>query len=263
MALKKLNNKLNILIVDDDLLSQMFLKIVIENMGLSCDTVNSGKLAIEKIKTIQYDLILMDRQMPQMSGLETIQYLRNEMYCNTPIVVITADEIDLTKDAYINLKINDWIKKPIDEKILHQKLVKLTDLKSLDYLPHRIPTLNNQNNACINLEYLVARTNNNPILISEIIMAFLKQTPELIFAIKKNSADKIWIIVLKALHKLIPSFKILGMNKLFFELLNKIQTKAIAQNYNIGLTQLITALEKECDKAYIELNTTLIQLNKH
>lgn len=117
--------KLKILAVEDFPLNQLLLKIIIDEFGFEGDFAENGKVAIEKLQTNSYDIILMDLQMPEMSGLEATEYIRKEMNLQIPIIALTADVTmgDLEKCKAIG--INGHIAKPIDEKLLYNKILEL------------------------------------------------------------------------------------------------------------------------------------------
>jgi CheY-like chemotaxis protein len=262
MALKAIDNKLNILIVDDDLLNLLFLKIIIEGFGYACEAVNNGKLAIEKIRTMLFDLVLMDMQMPELNGLEAATIIRNELNSDIPIIATTAEDIKLNAEKYKMAGINDCIRKPIDEKILLKKILNCTIVSNKPFINYNFIEAQKNIYLSINLNFLRRHTNANAAQIVEIISAFLIQNPLLMNVIAKSVDDENWIVLQKALHKMIPSFTILGMNEIFFELVDQIQSKAIDQKKNKELIDLITTLQTECAKAYLELQAILIQINK-
>ena len=74
------NNK-QILIVDDEESIRILLKNILSNKGYKCDLASGGNECIEKCKTTEYDLILLDIYMPDLDGLETMQKLKaNNIY---------------------------------------------------------------------------------------------------------------------------------------------------------------------------------------
>src|ERR1035437_2717638 len=89
----------------------------------------------KSIKIISYDIILMDLQMPEMNGFEATKYIRNNMNSKTPIIALTADvtTVDLEKCKAVGM--NDYIAKPVDEKLLYSKIVGL--VKKLDHEKNR------------------------------------------------------------------------------------------------------------------------------
>lgn len=117
--------KIKVLVVEDVPLNQMLMKILLDDFGFERDIAENGKVAIEKMQTTSFDIILMDLQMPIMNGFEATDYIRNKINSKIPIIALTAD---VTADDLAQCKaigMNDHIAKPIDEKLLYNKIVGL------------------------------------------------------------------------------------------------------------------------------------------
>ncbi|MDI5897531.1 CheR family methyltransferase [Flavobacterium yafengii] len=117
---------IKILVVEDITLNQLLMKTILDDFGFERDIADNGKIAIEKLLVKSYDIILMDLQMPVMNGFETTEYIRNTLNLKIPIIALTADvtTVDLKKCKAVGM--NDYIAKPIDEKLLFTKIVELT-----------------------------------------------------------------------------------------------------------------------------------------
>ena len=121
--------KVRVLVVEDVLLNQLLIKIIIAEFGFEIDVANNGKSAIEMLQKNRYDIILMDLQMPEMNGFEATEYIRKEMKSTIPIIALTADVTTVDLEKCIAIGMNDYISKPIDEKLLHSKI--MTCLKEI------------------------------------------------------------------------------------------------------------------------------------
>ena len=117
--------KIKVLAVEDVLLNQLLLQIILDEFGFQRDFAENGKVAIEKLKSNTYDIVLMDLQMPEMDGLEATEYIRKNMNLKIPIIALTADVTmsDLEKCKAIGM--NGFLAKPIDEKLLYNKIIEL------------------------------------------------------------------------------------------------------------------------------------------
>ncbi len=120
-----------VLVVEDIALNQLLMKTILIDFGFECDIAGNGKIAIEKLQTKSYDIILMDLQMPEMDGFETTEYVRNTMNSKIPIIALTADvtTVDLAKCKAAGM--NDYIAKPVDERVLYNKIVDLVKKQDL------------------------------------------------------------------------------------------------------------------------------------
>ncbi|TRX39721.1 CheR family methyltransferase [Flavobacterium restrictum] len=115
-------NNIKVLVAEDMPLNQLLIKIILEDFGFQCDIAENGKIAIEKLQNNTYDIVLMDIQMPEMNGFETTEFIRNKMNSKIPIIALTADvtTVDIKKSLEVGM--NDYISKPIDEKLLYHKI---------------------------------------------------------------------------------------------------------------------------------------------
>lgn len=114
---------IKILVAEDNALNQMLIKIQLNEFGFDVDIAENGKVAIEKLRDNHYDIVLMDIQMPEMNGIETTKYIRNELKSSIPIIALTADVTspDIKKSRAIGM--NDYLSKPIDDKLLYSKII--------------------------------------------------------------------------------------------------------------------------------------------
>ena len=124
-------SKYNILIVDDNKLNSNLMIRLLERYHFNIDCVSSGDECITKIKSGEdYNMILMDDSMPEISGSETLKVIK-ELLGNDlpPVIVLTANAIFGMKEAYINLGFSDYISKPIDiselDRIINKYLNKM------------------------------------------------------------------------------------------------------------------------------------------
>ncbi|UEG49839.1 response regulator [Ferruginibacter lapsinanis] len=124
-ALKGLaDKKIKILIVEDVVLNQLLLKIILLDFGFDFNIAENGKIAIDLLQKNKYDLILMDLQMPEMNGFEATSYIRKKLKSAIPIIALTADVTTVDIKQCIAVGMNDYISKPINEKILLNKMTK-------------------------------------------------------------------------------------------------------------------------------------------
>jgi CheY-like chemotaxis protein len=114
-----------VLIVEDVKLNQLLLRTLLDDFKFVWEIADNGKIAIEKLQTNSYDIILMDLQMPIMNGFEATEYIRNKMKLQTPIIALTADVTTADVEKCKALGMNDYISKPLDDKLLYIKIVDL------------------------------------------------------------------------------------------------------------------------------------------
>ncbi len=116
-----------ILFVEDNLINQKITLLTLKPLVNSIDTASNGKEALDKFGTSSYDLILMDIQMPVMSGLiaaEKIRALEASTNTHVPIIAITANAMLGDKEKCISAGIDDYISKPFQPSALIEKIRK-------------------------------------------------------------------------------------------------------------------------------------------
>jgi len=249
---KKIKN-IKILVVEDIALNQLLMKTLLDDFGFERDIAANGKIAIEKLKTKTYDVILMDLQMPEMNGFEATEYIRNTMHSKIPIIALTADvtTADLAKCKAVGM--NDYIAKPVDERVLYSKIVGLIK-KPIAITENKEKEIEQiKKLRCIDMAYLIRCTKSNPILMMEMISVYLEQTPPLITAMKMGLKDKDWSALYAAVHKIIPSFSIMGISSDFENIAKKVQEYASTQEQADAIPDLVLQLESICAQACIEL----------
>jgi len=112
---------LKVLLVEDNLINQKITLLTLKPLVYSIDTASNGKEALDKFGTANYDLILMDIQMPVMSGLtaaEKIRGLESTTNSDIPIIAITANAMIGDKEKCLSAGIDDYISKPFQPAAL-------------------------------------------------------------------------------------------------------------------------------------------------
>jgi PAS domain S-box-containing protein len=243
---------IKVLVVEDIALNQLLMKTLLDDFGFERDIAENGKIAIEKLQENDYDIILMDLQMPEMNGFEATKYIRNTMHSTIPIIALTADVTTVDGDKCKAVGMNDYIAKPVDERVLYNKIIGTLKKSKLDK-KEKISTIHVEKIKYINLEYLHHRTKSNPILMMEMISLYLAQTPPLISTMKQSLAEQNWQLLGASAHKMIPSFSIMGISSNFENMANKIQELATAPEKTEEIHELVQQLEEVCLQACTEL----------
>ena len=265
----ELNTKISnikVLVAEDIALNQLLMKTILDDFGFECDIAENGKIAIEKLKTGSYDIVLMDLQMPAMNGFEATEYIRNELNSDIPIIALTADvtTVDLDKCKFVGM--NDYLAKPADEKLLYSKIISLVKNKfpvDRDLNSEKIEgTCITKNLRCTDLAYLNRCTKSNPAVMMEMISLYLEQTPMLVNKLKQGVSDEDWNIVASAVHKMIPSFLIVGIHKDYENAARKIQEFTLAKQHLDEVPELVNQLDIVCAQACLELQESYNLIKK-
>jgi len=120
----------NILVVEDTETNRLVCKIYLKNLGYSVNTASNGEDAIEIMQNEDFDVILMDIEMPGISGFETTEKIRaglaGDQNKNIYIIALTAHAINGYKEKCLNASMNDYISKPVSKESLKQVLSRVT-----------------------------------------------------------------------------------------------------------------------------------------
>jgi len=244
---------IKVLVVEDMALNQLLMKTLLDDFGFERDIAENGKIAIEKLARKSYDIILMDLQMPEMNGFEATEYIRNTLHSNIPIIALTADvtTVDVAKCKAVGM--NDYIAKPVDERILFSKIVGLVKKSIHSNTIYLAKNDLHQKEKYVDLNYLNQRTKSDPALMLEMISIYLEQTPPLINAMKQSFQKQDWDSLHAAVHKMIPSFSIMGISSNFEGMAKKIQEYARSQQQIEDIADLVLQIENVCTQACKEL----------
>ncbi len=114
----------NVLIVDDNAVNLTVAEGLLEPLKMNIETVTSGKAAIDKITNFHYDIVFMDHMMPELDGVETTHIIRrfHPEYDDVPIIALTANAVEGTKEMFCREGMNDFIAKPIEIRMLAGKV---------------------------------------------------------------------------------------------------------------------------------------------
>ena len=103
----------HILVAEDVKANQMLIRVILQKMGLQVSVVEDGQQAVNAVAAGQYDLILMDMQMPGMNGYEATQAIRS-LQITTPIVAMTANAMRGDEEKCFAAGCDEYLTKPID-----------------------------------------------------------------------------------------------------------------------------------------------------
>jgi signal transduction histidine kinase/ActR/RegA family two-component response regulator len=120
----KQDRKMHVLIVEDNLLNQKLASFILKKIDCHAEIAANGLEALEMIGKQNYDLILMDIQMPVMDGIQASMAIRKELHLDVPIVALTANTFSEDVENCMNAGMNDHLGKPYKEEQLIQMVNK-------------------------------------------------------------------------------------------------------------------------------------------
>lgn len=121
------------LVVEDNTINQELIQLILNDINADYEIAKHGQEALEIIDQVKPDIILMDKQMPVMDGIETTKAIRNlEPWSDTPIIAVTANVLDTDKKECFDAGMNDFIGKPINSTHLYKKIQELTGIEVVE-----------------------------------------------------------------------------------------------------------------------------------
>ena len=114
----------HLLLVEDNLMNRFIAKKSLTHFGCTVDEAENGRVALERLKERDYDIVLMDIQMPELDSVETTKIIREELRLDVPIIAVTANAFKQDIDRYLSIGMNDYVTKPFEESLLFDTLAR-------------------------------------------------------------------------------------------------------------------------------------------
>ena len=119
-------HKIAILVAEDNPVNQKLMKILLGKMGCEMDLAVNGKEAVEMAAANDYDICLMDLQMPVMGGIEATKEIRASGNTQLPIIALTAVAFTEGRDQCLEAGMTDFLSRPVEPEKLSQKIIEWT-----------------------------------------------------------------------------------------------------------------------------------------
>lgn len=247
---RKLHNLplLSVLAVDDMPINLKLLTTFLKNSKINLTTANSGSAAIEQCKTKEFDLILMDVQMPGMDGVQTTQHIRKiSRNMGTPIIALTAHAFNEDKQRFLSSGFDDFLPKPIDVECL----IKVIELwckrpDSQTFSAPKVVSLDIATLVSLDWELAVKRANYNEPAARELLSEFVIMLPTMILDIKAYQEMSRLNSIHDDVHKLHGACCYTGvprLQRLCFEIESQFKKDCLD-----GLELHLNALAEEADR---------------
>ena len=235
-------NGLNILVAEDNEVNSFYLKTILEQDGCIVSLAKNGQEVIEFCKKQEFDLILMDIQMPILDGISATQIIRKELKINTPIIAQTANTVQKDIDACYEAGVLDYISKPFTISELNRKIAFNLDIG----LKNKKTKLKDRAPQSLHSSVL-SLVNGNKEFARKILQVFSEDTPKNIKSLKKAFSAKDEIQINKIGHKIKSSFRMFKL-KVPFEYSLWIENFSSEKHSWEELDEYVSLLDKECSK---------------
>ena len=249
--------KARILLVEDNDINRLYATNLLKKWYCQIDGAENGVIALEKLKSNDYDMIFMDIQMPVMDGYETTKTIRAtfpENKKNIPIVAITANAIKGENERSQAIGMNDYIVKPFQPEELKYILQKyLTEDRDSESGKDKTKIPDPHNSVSIDLSYLKKVSNNDPVFLKEMVETMKISIPNTILELNEALQNEEWKKVGRLAHSLKPSMNFLGLPDLKNEAFIIEQWSKNEQNLEL-ISGRIEKFTQACEKAVIKLN---------
>ncbi len=152
ISLEKIKGS-KILVAEDNLLNQQIAQELLTDEGFKVTIANNGKEAVDLVNNEDFDVVLMDMQMPEMDGLEATMKIRETFASDTlPILAMTANASEEDRDKCLKAGMDAHITKPIDPEVLMSELCKWITPKDIDERAQEPPKKAQSNNAIVAID---------------------------------------------------------------------------------------------------------------
>lgn len=247
----KLDNRLNglkCLLVEDNSMNRLIASNSLKFFGCRITEAENGKHAIEHLLKEDFDLILMDIQMPIMDGIETTKYIRNVMQVNTPIIALTANAFKNDIDLYLSIGMNDYVTKPFEELKLFNTIAQLQNGTNQAFSIENTLQQTMIEDDLYSLEGIKKLCRNDQKMIDQIVQLFIKEAPEMISELKEAFQNKDYPRLAQQAHKLkssIDNLKIHDLKKSIRDIEEEAQSISPDDNALITLIAFTDDILKE------------------
>lgn len=198
---------LRILLAEDSEINRLLSIQLLESHGHSVVVAENGRKAVEALEHRQFDVVLMDVQMPEMDGFDATASIREKERttgAHIPIIAMTAHAMKGDRERCIASGMDGYVSKPIRRKELFQAIDELVLSSAASATTSEELTISQESTAAMQLDLsgLLASVNGNPVLLSKLVALFLKHYPKMLAELRDavNQGDGDWLA--RAAHTL-------------------------------------------------------------
>jgi len=257
---------LNILVAEDNQTNRLVISKILDRAGHNCVLVENGQLALDKLENGNFDLVIMDMQMPVMGGIEAAKIYKftTPLESRPPIIILTANATIEAKRECQEANIDAYLTKPI---VASKLISTINDLcsgvnkrpgNSPECLPSNDkPARNNiENEQLINLDVLssLKDLSGDENFIRDLIAVFREDGKKLLSAMESAVAEKDYESYLENIHALKGSAGSMGAQRLFLHCKQTLLQESCTQNFieNLKAVNLLFKQTEETLSEYTE-----------
>ena len=266
-SMQKLN-QLKVLLVEDNEFNRMVAEDTLKETipGIRLEIAVNGQEAVDRLKKEQFDVVLMDIQMPVMDGVTATKLIRNtlpEPGRSVRIIAMTANVLQEDVQQYFEAGMNAYVSKPFQADELLMKMDSVINNKSKQAtkkIEDPAPTVKENPlpklpDHVTDMHFLKQLTGNNPEKQKKYIGMFLENAPKLLDSIDRALIAKDYPTIKIAAHSLKPQLSYMGVKEEISKIFMIEQSAGEAAHFDT-LPQLIINLKHLCIKAFEELRNS-------
>jgi polar amino acid transport system substrate-binding protein len=257
----------NVLLVEDNDMNQLIAQQLLEDKQMNTSIANNGKQAIEMLENSDFDLVLMDIQMPVMDGYEATRMIRqNERLKHLPVIAMTAHVFAGEKEKCLNTGMDDHIGKPIHPEILYKtikKYIKPGHRSTTKPLPKTVAYIDNESDSQYNgldIKTGLMYVSGNKKLYKDLLNRYLDQYADVPKQINQFLADNDLNQALKHIHTFKGVSGSIGALKIY-DLAANIEKLLKNNVQDDKILHVINTLEKELYACLNSIKTWIVQFN--
>lgn len=241
LVIKPFFEKIKILVAEDNLMNQKLVKYLLEQWQIDFDIRSNGTEAIEALQKYpdEYNLILMDIQMPEMDGYTATEKIRNELNSAIPIIAMTAHALAGEKEKCLAAGMDDYISKPLHEEQLYRLINKYASKKNI----HRT--------SVIDLEYLQTISKGDKVFEKNMIRSFSMQIPEELSKLKTAIEHEDYGKIYSVTHTMKSTVLYMGLQELA-GLLEEIESESENKTGLANISNNFALIDSTCQLALKE-----------
>lgn len=211
------DRKLKILLAEDTPLNQILVKKIVQKWNYEIDIANNGREALELLEKNNYDIVLMDIQMPEMDGYTATQAIRNMRDAakkSIPIIALTAHATNEEAQKCLHMGMDAYVTKPFNPGLLLKTIVQLaTKKRNTQQEAEKVEEEITQSGRLYDLSYLKEHAAGDNDFLIEMISIFLGDTPGFLQQLKTDIQEEDYEKIKVTSHSMKGLFLTLGMNE--------------------------------------------------
>jgi CheY-like chemotaxis protein/HPt (histidine-containing phosphotransfer) domain-containing protein len=255
---KKWPTSVRVLIAEDNAINQKVAIKQLQKFGVHADAVGNGLEALEALRQIKYDLVLMDCQMPEMDGYSATQQLRKSQdprIRDIPVIAITGNALQGDRERCLKAGMSDYLSKPIKTNALLAVLERWLGPPSIEDEPGSDPALD----PSVLDDLRKLDTPGEPSLIDELGQLFLSSSPKRIQKMRECLDSKDFESIKREAHQLKSTSGNLGASSLS-QLCEKLETLDTWDPPGQA-NSLLEQIQREYQRVHLAIQQELTRVN--